>query len=62
MIDLQKFLEKIPAKGIIFICNPNNPTGEILSKKNMEKIIKIAEKKCTLVFVDETFIELSTRF
>ena len=58
--DLQKFLKKIPAKGIIFICNPNNPTGEILSKKNMEEIIKIAEKKCTLVFVDETFIELVT--
>ena len=56
--DFQKFLKKIPAKGIIFICNPNNPTGEILSKKNMVEIIKIAEKKSTLVFVDETFIEL----
>ena len=56
--DLEKFLAKIPTKGIIFFCNPNNPTGEILSKKNMEKIIKTAEKKSTLVFVDETFIEL----
>ena len=57
-LDLQKFLKKIPTKGIVFICNPNNPTGEILSKKNMEQIIKLAEKKSTLVFVDETFIEL----
>ena len=56
--DLEKFLAKIPTKGIVFFCNPNNPTGEILSKKNMEQIIKTAEKKSTLVFVDETFIEL----
>jgi threonine-phosphate decarboxylase len=56
--DLQKFLKKIPIKGIVFICNPNNPTGEILSKKNMEQIVKLAEKKSTLVFIDETFIEL----
>ena len=56
--NLQKFIAKIPIKGIIFICNPNNPTGEILSKKNMEQIVKTAEKKSSLVFVDETFIEL----
>jgi threonine-phosphate decarboxylase len=56
--DFEKFIAKIPIKGIIFICNPNNPTGEILSKKNMEQIVKSAEKKSTLVFVDETFIEL----
>ena len=56
--DLSKFLQKIPKCGIIFFCNPNNPTGEILSKKNMEQIVKVAQKKSSLVFVDETFIEL----
>tara|TARA_B100000686_G_scaffold309693_1_gene351832 strand:+ start:1677 stop:2759 length:1083 start_codon:yes stop_codon:yes gene_type:complete len=56
--DLSKFLTKIPTKGIIFFCNPNNPTGELLSKKYMEEIVKKAEKKSTLVFLDETFIEL----
>ena len=56
--DLSKFLTKIPTKGIIFFCNPNNPTGELLSKKSMEAIVKKAEKNSTLVFLDETFIEL----
>ena len=56
--DLSKFIQKIPKHGIIFFCNPNNPTGEILSKKNMEQIVKAAQKKSSLVFVDETFIEL----
>ena len=56
--DFQNFLTNIPTKGIVFICNPNNPTGGILSKKNMQQIVKISEKKSTIVFVDETFIEL----
>jgi len=56
--DLPKFVSKIPSNGIVFICNPNNPTGELLSKKSIEQIVKVAEKKLALVFVDETFIEL----
>ena len=56
--DLSKFLSKIPSNGIIFFCNPNNPTGELLSKKSIQEIIKVAQKKSTLVFLDETFIEL----
>ena len=56
--DLPQFLSKIPSNGIVFVCNPNNPTGELLSKKSIEHIVKTAQKKSTLVFVDETFIEL----
>ena len=42
----------------MFVCNPNNPTGTILSKKQLTKIISAAKKKSSLVFVDECFIEL----
>ena len=56
--NLQKFAMKIPRKGCVFICNPNNPTGVLIQKKEMLKIISAAKKKSTIVFVDETFIEL----
>jgi len=56
--NLQKFIMKIPRNGCIFICNPNNPTGVLIKKKEMLKIISAAKKKSTIVFVDETFIEL----
>ena len=49
---------KIPRKGCVFICNPNNPTGVLIQKKEILKIISAAKKKSTIVFVDETFIEL----
>ena len=56
--NLQKFVMKIPRKGCVFICNPNNPTGVLIQKKEMLKIISAAKKKSAIVFVDETFIEL----
>ncbi|HXV66631.1 MAG TPA: histidinol-phosphate transaminase [Nitrosopumilaceae archaeon] len=57
--NLDAFIKKIPTKGCIFICNPNNPTGILISKKNMQKIIIASLKKSSLVFADECFIELT---
>ena len=57
-LDLENFIKKIPKKGCIFVCNPNNPTGKLVAKSNLLKIIQTAKKKSTLVFVDESFIEL----
>ena len=41
-----------------FVCNPNNPTGKLFQKENYQKVDSIAKKKSTIVFVDESFIEL----
>lgn len=57
--NIDNFLKIIPKNGCIFICNPNNPTGVLISRKKMQKIVQMAKKKSTLVFVDECFIELS---
>ncbi len=57
--DIDYFLKKIPKRGCVFVCNPNNPTGVLTSRQKMQKIIQTAKKKSTLVFVDECFIELS---
>lgn len=60
--DLESFLAKIPNNGCVFVCNPNNPTGSLISKKSMKKIISHCYKKSSLVFVDECFIELTPDF
>jgi len=52
------FIKKIPKNGCIFLCNPNNPTGVLIPKIIMKQIIIAARKKSTIVFVDESFIEL----
>jgi len=56
--DIDNFISILPKNGCVFICNPNNPTGYILSKNYLKKIVIAANKKNTLVFVDECFIEL----
>ncbi len=56
--NLDNFIKKIPKNGCVFVCNPNNPTGKLLSKRNLLKIIQATKKKSSLVFVDESFIEL----
>ena len=56
--NLDLFISQIPKNGCVFLCNPNNPTGELLSKKQLLSIIIVAKKLKTIVFVDECFIEL----
>ena len=56
--DIDSFISKIPKNGCIFLCNPNNPTGELLSKKELLSIIIAAKFLKTIVFIDECFIEL----
>jgi len=42
--------------GILFICNPNNPTGNLLSKEELKNLIDKCRKTNTMVLVDEAFM------
>lgn len=57
-LDISRFIQKIPYNGCVFICNPNNPTGKLVSKTNIRKIVFAAKKRNAFVFLDECFIEL----
>lgn len=53
----EDFIEKIGGNDIIFLCNPNNPTGKMIPPELMKKIIeKCNEKNCILV-IDECFMD-----
>lgn len=39
----------------ILICHPNNPTGTVYSKKDLEEIMTVARKNDLWVFVDEVY-------
>jgi Aspartate/tyrosine/aromatic aminotransferase len=42
----------------IIICSPNNPTGSMLSKDEMEKVALIAKKHDLVIISDEIYAEL----
>jgi len=41
--------------GAIVIINPGNPTGQVLSRGNIEEIIKFAHKHKLFIFADEVY-------
>jgi len=55
--EVSKLLDILPKNDCVFICNPNNPTGSLIKRKDMLKIVEAAYKRSVLLFVDECFIE-----
>ena len=55
--EISKLLDILPKNDCMFICNPNNPTGSLIKRKDMLKIVEAAYKRSVLLFVDECFIE-----
>ncbi len=49
---------KALGNNCIFLCNPNNPTGVLIKRETMLKILEFAYNKSINVFLDECFIEL----
>lgn len=43
--------------NIVFICNPNNPTGQITEKKLLEQIIYNCKKVGAVAVIDECFMD-----
>ncbi|WP_185874016.1 histidinol-phosphate transaminase [Blattabacterium cuenoti] len=59
-LNLKKIKQVInPYSRIIFICSPNNPTGNDLKRKDIQSIIK--EFKTGIVVLDEAYIDFSDK-
>lgn len=41
----------------VYICNPNNPTGRLINKELLMKLLKLCEEKGIYLIADECFIE-----
>lgn len=50
--------DKLAASSLLFICNPNNPTGSTLTPADIEPIVAALANDC-IVVVDEAYIEFS---
>ncbi|MFQ6603502.1 histidinol-phosphate transaminase [Flavobacterium sp. C3NV] len=57
--DLTAMLQAIDSDTkMIYICNPNNPTGTICDREKLVSFVKEATKKA-IVFVDEAYIDFT---
>jgi len=57
MFNYEKFInnEKFEKSNVVFLCSPNNPTGGIVERRDIEKILKFDK----IVVVDEAYYEFS---
>ncbi len=47
------------AWDVVFLCNPNNPTGQLVEPGLLAEICRICREKEIRMFVDECFLDLS---
>ncbi len=52
LLEIEKALENV---NVIFLCNPNNPLGQVIEKSDMEALCCLGK----IVLVDEAYIEFS---
>lgn len=56
--DVEAMCAADPAAGVIYICNPNNPTGAITTRQDIEYAVANKPKGSVLI-VDEAYIDFS---
>lgn len=57
-LDLEALLAKLDGIKMLFLCSPNNPTGNVIPTKEIEAILEATRNK-TIVVLDEAYIEFS---
>ena len=55
--DIKAMLAATPNPGVIYICNPNNPTGTSTPHEDIEYAVNHAPKD-TIILIDEAYIHL----
>ena len=48
-----------PDTKLVSLTHPNNPTGSMITKEEMEEVIDIVERKKTILLFDETYSDLA---
>ncbi len=57
--DPQGMVNADPNTGVIYLCNPNNPTGSVTRKEDIDYIVANKPKGC-IVLLDEAYIHFAT--
>jgi len=54
--DLDELESRLSDKTrVIVVCNPNNPTGSILSREHMDRIVELARERNCYILTDEIY-------
>ncbi len=55
--DMERMEAAVSGADCLILGNPNNPTGQLLSKEKLEGLVKACEKQGCWLLVDESFLD-----
>jgi histidinol-phosphate aminotransferase len=56
--DVHQMVQADPQAGVIYICNPNNPTGSVTTREDVDYVVA-NKPKDAIVLIDEAYIHFS---
>jgi threonine-phosphate decarboxylase len=54
---LRRVLEKSEEGSLVIICNPNNPTGQLVPRSELLSLLEALEKRDSYLLLDEAFMD-----
>jgi len=48
-------LERLPRTDLIYFCSPNNPTGAVSNKEQLEQLVKFAQRNESIIVYDAAY-------
>lgn len=58
--DVEAMIRMDPNAGVYYVCNPNNPSGTLTARKDIEYLLA-KKKKDAIVLIDEAYIHFSEK-
>jgi threonine-phosphate decarboxylase len=58
-VSVKEIIEKLHGINMMFLCNPNNPTGTIISRGDLISLLKACRPEKIMLVLDEAFIDLA---
>lgn len=56
----ERIIEQLrPDIDLLFLCNPNNPTGQLIPRDLLQEILAVTKKNGCIVIVDECFLDFT---
>jgi len=61
-LDLEGMIRASIGAGLVFLCNPNNPTSSVQSTSDVEQAVRIVKQRSpeTGILIDEAYLEYAT--